>query len=107
MNRSVFSLSRLPELEREIAGFERRFAVLQVAEHDPVLRALRGIPAGPGTGALAPALRIVLQRQRQAQGEIAVEQIGMALGKSPAQVNRLRQEVIELNQLDEIFAGAS
>jgi len=38
---------------------------------------------------------------------IAVEQIGMALGKSPAQVNRLRQEVIELNQLDEIFAGAS
>jgi hypothetical protein len=28
----------------------------------------------------------------------------MALGKSAAQVNRLRQEAIELNQLDEIFA---
>jgi hypothetical protein len=35
---------------------------------------------------------------------IAVEQVGMALGKSPEQVNRLRQEAIELNQLDEIFA---
>ena len=37
---------------------------------------------------------------------IAVEQVGMALGKSAEQVNRLRQEAIELNQLDEIFAGA-
>src|SRR5271157_4934530 len=37
---------------------------------------------------------------------IAVEQVGMALGKSAAQVNRLRQEAIELNQLDEIFAAA-
>jgi hypothetical protein len=37
---------------------------------------------------------------------IAVEQVGMALGKSPGQVNRLRQEAIELNQLDEIFASA-
>lgn len=37
---------------------------------------------------------------------IAIEQIGMALGKSAAQVNRLRQEAIELNQLDEIFAVA-
>ena len=37
---------------------------------------------------------------------IAVEQVGIALGKSPGQVNRLRQEAIELNQLDEIFAGA-
>lgn len=36
---------------------------------------------------------------------IAVEQIGMALGKSAGQVNRLRQEAVELNQLDEIFAG--
>jgi uncharacterized phage-associated protein len=37
---------------------------------------------------------------------IAVEQIGMALGKAPAQVQRLRQEAVELNQLDEIFAPA-
>jgi uncharacterized phage-associated protein len=37
---------------------------------------------------------------------IAVEQIGMALGKTPAQVQRLRQEAVELNQLDEIFARA-
>jgi uncharacterized phage-associated protein len=37
---------------------------------------------------------------------IAVEQVGIALGKSSAQVSRLRQEAIELNQLDEIFAGA-
>ena len=37
---------------------------------------------------------------------IAVEQVGMALGKSPGQVSRLRQEAVELNQLDEIFAGA-
>jgi len=37
---------------------------------------------------------------------IAVEQIGIALGKSPEQVLRLRQEATELNQLDEIFAGA-
>jgi uncharacterized phage-associated protein len=36
---------------------------------------------------------------------IGVEQIGIALGKSAAQVNRLRQEAVELNQLDEIFAG--
>jgi hypothetical protein len=34
------------------------------------------------------------------------EQVAMALGKSAAQVNRLRQEAIELNQLDEIFAVA-
>jgi hypothetical protein len=31
----------------------------------------------------------------------------MDLGKSPAQVNRLRQEAIELGQLEEIFAGVS
>jgi hypothetical protein len=37
---------------------------------------------------------------------IAVEQVGMALGKGPDQINRLRQEVVELNQLDEIFAEA-
>jgi uncharacterized phage-associated protein len=37
---------------------------------------------------------------------IAVEQVGVALGKSAAEVARLRQEAIELNQLDEIFAGA-
>jgi len=37
---------------------------------------------------------------------IAVEQVGMALGKSPEQIIRLRQEAIELNRLDEIFAGA-
>ena len=37
---------------------------------------------------------------------IAVEQMAMALGKSAAQVNRLRQEAVELNQLDEIFAVA-
>ncbi len=37
---------------------------------------------------------------------IAIEQMAMALGKSPAQVNRLRQEAAELNQLDEIFAPA-
>jgi uncharacterized phage-associated protein len=36
---------------------------------------------------------------------IAVEQVGIALGKSPEQVARLRQEAIELNQLDEIFAS--
>jgi hypothetical protein len=35
-----------------------------------------------------------------------VEQVGMALGKGPDQINRLRQEVVELNQLDEIFAEA-
>jgi uncharacterized phage-associated protein len=35
---------------------------------------------------------------------IAVEQVGIALGKSPSEINRLRQEAIELNQLDEIFA---
>ena len=35
---------------------------------------------------------------------ITIEQMGMALGKSPAQVARLRQEAFELNQLDEIFA---
>jgi hypothetical protein len=37
---------------------------------------------------------------------IAVEQIGMALGKSPQQIQRLRQGPAELNQLDEIFARA-
>jgi hypothetical protein len=36
----------------------------------------------------------------------AVEQVGVALGKSPEQVHRLRQEAIELNRLDEIFAVA-
>ncbi len=36
---------------------------------------------------------------------IAVEKIGIALGKSPTEVDRLRQEAIELNQLDEIFAA--
>jgi hypothetical protein len=35
---------------------------------------------------------------------IAVEQVGIALGKSPEQIIRLREEAIELNQLDEIFA---
>lgn len=37
---------------------------------------------------------------------IAVEQVGIALRNSPEQVNRLRQEAVELDQLDEIFAGA-
>jgi uncharacterized phage-associated protein len=37
---------------------------------------------------------------------IAVEQIGMALGKSQTQVLRLRHEACELNKLDEIFASA-
>ncbi len=37
---------------------------------------------------------------------IAVEQIGIALGKSPREVNCLHQEAIELNQLDEIFTEA-
>jgi uncharacterized phage-associated protein len=37
---------------------------------------------------------------------IAVEQVGIALGKSPVEINRLRQEAFELNQLDELFAGA-
>jgi hypothetical protein len=37
---------------------------------------------------------------------IAVEQIGMALGKTPQQIQRLRQEAAELNQLDEIFTPA-
>lgn len=36
---------------------------------------------------------------------ISVEQMGMALGKSPAQIDRLRQEATELNRLDEIFAS--
>jgi uncharacterized phage-associated protein len=36
---------------------------------------------------------------------IAVEQVGIALGKSPQEVIRLREEAIELNQLDEIFAA--
>ena len=36
---------------------------------------------------------------------IAVEQVGIALGKNAVQVSRLRQEAVELNQLDEIFAG--
>ena len=37
---------------------------------------------------------------------IAIERLGIALGKNEAQVNRLCQEAAELNQLDEIFAGA-
>ena len=37
---------------------------------------------------------------------IAVEQIGMALGKTPQQIHRLRQEAVELNRLDEIFTPA-
>jgi hypothetical protein len=37
---------------------------------------------------------------------IAVEQIGMALGKTPQQIQRLRQEAVELNRLDEIFTPA-
>jgi hypothetical protein len=37
---------------------------------------------------------------------IAVEQVAMALGKSAAQGNRLRQEAIELNHLDVIFVVA-
>ena len=38
---------------------------------------------------------------------IAVEQIGMALGKTPQQIQRLRQEAVELNRLDQIFTPAS
>jgi len=37
---------------------------------------------------------------------IAVEQIGMALGLGPARIHRLRQEAVELNRLDDIFAPA-
>ena len=37
---------------------------------------------------------------------ITVEQVGVALGKSPAQLARLRQEIVELNALDEIFSRA-
>lgn len=37
---------------------------------------------------------------------IAVERIGMALGKSPEQIRRLTQESVELNLLDEIFTPA-
>jgi hypothetical protein len=37
---------------------------------------------------------------------IAVEQIGMALGKTPQQIQRLRQDAVELNRLDEIFTPA-
>ena len=37
---------------------------------------------------------------------IAVERIGEVLGKEPQQMQRLRQEVVELNQLDAIFAPA-
>lgn len=36
---------------------------------------------------------------------ISVEQIGFALGKTPAQVQKVRHEAVELNQLDEIFAA--
>lgn len=35
---------------------------------------------------------------------IAVERIGLALGKAPDQIHRLTREAIELNQLDELFA---
>ena len=37
---------------------------------------------------------------------IAAEQIGMALGLAQAQIQRLRQEAVELNRLDDIFASA-
>jgi len=37
---------------------------------------------------------------------ISVERIGIALGKSPAEVKRLTQEAVELNRLDEIFGAA-
>lgn len=37
---------------------------------------------------------------------ISVEQIGFALGKPPEQIQKLRREAVELNQLDEIFAHA-
>lgn len=37
---------------------------------------------------------------------ISVEQMGFALGKNATEIKRLRQEAVELNQLDEIFAGA-
>jgi hypothetical protein len=37
---------------------------------------------------------------------ITVEQIGMALGKTPQQIQRLRQKAFELNRLDEIFTPA-
>jgi uncharacterized phage-associated protein len=37
---------------------------------------------------------------------IAVERIGMALGKSPEQIRRLTEEAVELNLLDEIFTPA-
>ena len=37
---------------------------------------------------------------------IAVEQIALVLGKSPAEVQRLREETAELNLLGEIFAQA-
>ena len=37
---------------------------------------------------------------------IAVERMGQALGKPPEAVARLAREAAELNQLDEIFAGA-
>lgn len=36
---------------------------------------------------------------------IAVERIGMALGKSPQQIERLTREAVELNKLGAIFAG--
>jgi len=35
---------------------------------------------------------------------ITVEQIGLALGKAQQEICRLRDEAVELNQLDEIFA---
>jgi uncharacterized phage-associated protein len=37
---------------------------------------------------------------------IAVEQVGMALCKTPRQIQRLRQEAVELNRLDELFTPA-
>jgi hypothetical protein len=36
---------------------------------------------------------------------IAVDQVSIALAKSPVQIRRPRKEAIGLNQLDEIFAG--
>lgn len=37
---------------------------------------------------------------------ITVEGMAKALGKAPAQIHRLRQEAVELNRLDKIFAPA-
>jgi hypothetical protein len=47
-----------------------------------------------------------LVKLKNGYAPIAVEQIGMALGKTPQQIQRLRQEAVELNRLDEIFTPA-